>query len=240
MRRMTRNLATLVAILLVAIGMTGAPGTPAQAQEARNGARILVIGDSLLAWHSTSGLSVADQLQKILGEPVFDRSLSAARMNYALPITGGLGLSIPKQFKRSDTGYDWVIVDGGGNDLWLGCGCHRCERMLDRLVGSKGDRGKIPQLVARIRKTGARVIWLGYLRSPGFSTPIEDCKDEGDEMEARIARMAGFDQGVTFLSIADLVPPKDLSYHALDRIHPSPKASRAIAKRLAAIIRAGG
>lgn len=227
---MTRLLAILALAFALASG--------AQAQEARDGARILVIGDSLLAWHSTSGASVADNLEKMLGEPVYDRSLAGARMLYVLPITGAMGLSIPKQFRKGDSGYDWVIVNGGGNDLWLGCGCGKCERTMKRLIHAAGDRGAIPKLVARIRETGARVIWLGYLRSPGFNTPIEECKDEGDELEARIDRMSGFDDGVTFLSITDLVPPGDLSYHALDRIHPSPKASRAIAGRLAAIIRA--
>ncbi|WP_322867777.1 hypothetical protein U5922_017110 [Aquicoccus sp. G2-2] len=81
------------------------------------------------------------------------------------------------------------------------------------------------------------MIILGYLRSPGFSSPIESCKDEGDELESRLAKLAVLDPGVIFHSITDLVPNGDLSFHAADRIHPSLKGSAAIAKRLAEIIR---
>jgi lysophospholipase L1-like esterase len=89
----------------------------------------------------------------------------------------------------------------------------------------------------RLRRTGAKVIWLGYLRSPGFGSPIEGCKDEGDELEARIARMAGLVDGIYFVSNADLVPHGDTSFHGLDRIHPSPKGAQAIAARAADFIR---
>jgi len=74
------------------------------------------------------------------------------------------------------------------------------------------------------------------LRSPGRGSPIEHCRNEGDMLEARIARMSAGDPGVHFVSIADLVPFGDLSFHAADRIHPSAKASAAIAGRVAAII----
>lgn len=49
--------------------------------------------------------------------------------------------------------------------------------------------------------------------------------------------MAARDSGVHFISLADLVPHGDRSYHAADMIHPSVKASRAIAARIAAVIR---
>ena len=49
--------------------------------------------------------------------------------------------------------------------------------------------------------------------------------------------MAARDAGVTFVSIADLVPDGDSSYFAIDMIHPSVKGSRAIADRIAGVIR---
>lgn len=42
---------------------------------------------------------------------------------------------------------------------------------------------------------------MGYLRSAGIDTPIEHCKDEGDELEARIARLAARVEGVHYLSM---------------------------------------
>ncbi|MDU8929340.1 SGNH/GDSL hydrolase family protein [Alisedimentitalea sp. MJ-SS2] len=198
--------------------------------------RILVIGDSLLASHSISGRSVGHYLSRILSEPVRNNPVAGARMIYNLPISGAMGMSIPKQFRPGQ--YDWVVLNGGGNDLWLGCGCNKCDRKLNRLISADGRRGVIPGLVSRIRKSGARVLYVGYLRSPGFDTPIENCKDEGDALEARIARLAALDRGIVFHPITDLVPSGDLSFHAVDRIHPSLKASHAIARRLAQVIRA--
>ena len=221
-------------VLTVLIALLLAPA-PALAEANSAQPRILVIGDSLLASHSISGRGIADRLEQILRVPVKDHSVAGARMIYNLPITGAMGLSIPRQFREGD--WDWVIVNGGGNDVWLGCGCNRCDRKINRMIAKDGRRGVIPGLVSRIRQSGARVLYLGYLRSPGFDTPIEECKDEGDELEARIARLAALDRDIVFHSITDLVPPGDLSFHAVDRIHPSLKGSAAIAGRLAEVIR---
>lgn len=190
-------------------------------------ARVLAMGDSLMSWNRTQGGSVADNVERFLGAPVIDRSIPAAVVMRGLP-----GLNIPEQFVPGQ--WDWVILNGGGNDLLLGCGCAVCKRRLDRMVSHSGSAGAIPELVGKIRETGAQVIYVGYLRSPGRGSPIEHCRDEGDALEARIARMSASDPGVHFVSIADLVPHGDLSFHAADRIHPSRKASAAIAQRVVA------
>ncbi len=88
-----------------------------------------------------------------------------------------------------------------------------------------------------MRESGAQVLWLGYLRSPGVGSPIEGCREEGDELEARIAKLAESDRGVHFLSNADLVPHGDRSYHGIDMIHPSLKASAEIGSRVSDYIR---
>ncbi|MCP3970564.1 MAG: SGNH/GDSL hydrolase family protein [Rhodobacteraceae bacterium] len=199
---------------------------------AQQSPKVLAIGDSLMASHAISGRSIADYLQVGLGARVVDRSVLGAHMVYRLPITGAMGLSIPAQFRGK--GWDWVVMTGGGNDLWLGCGCGRCDRRMNRLIAASGTRGALPSLFARIQKSGAQVIYVGYLRSPGIITPIEHCKDEGDELEARIARLAARIEGVHYISIQDLVPRGDTSYFALDGIHPSIKASREIAGRITA------
>ena len=225
-----KSLALLIALLTALI-----PASVLSAADDTAPPRILVIGDSLLASHGLTGRSVGHHLSRILKEPVQTNPVGGARMIYNLPITGSMGLSIPKQFRPGD--WQWVVLNGGGNDLWLGCGCNKCDRKLDRMISEDGRRGVIPGLVSRIRQSGAQVIYVGYLRSPGFDTPIESCKDEGDALEARIARLAELDNGITFHSITDLVPAGDLTFHAVDRIHPSLKASRAIAERIARIIR---
>lgn len=200
-----------------------------------NTARILAMGDSMMAWHGGSRAAISDNVEQLLGEPVIDRSVIGARIFYHLPISGAMGMNISQQYWPGD--WDWVIMNGGGNDLWFGCGCSVCDRKMNRMISKDGKSGSVPDLVRDIRENGARVIYLGYLRSPGVGSLIEHCRDEGDEFEHRLAQMAEADSGVYFLSLTDLVPHGDRSFHSFDMIHPSMKASRMIAQRIATIIR---
>ena len=111
---------------------------------------------------------------------------------------------------------------------------------MNKLISKDGTRGKIPKLMAKIRATGAQVAFVGYLRSPGLGSPIEHCRNEGDELEARIARLTNRVEGLHFVNNQDLVKPGDRSFHAIDMIHPSVKASRHIAARIAALIKTNG
>ncbi|WP_259958086.1 SGNH/GDSL hydrolase family protein [Leisingera caerulea] len=194
------------------------------------------MGDSLLAWHRLAGKSIPDMVARELQEPVVDRSVSAARIIYKLPVSGAAGMNIRKQYTSGE--WDWVIVNGGGNDLWFGCGCFACDRKMDKLISSDGRSGAIPAMLSDLRATGARIIYVGYLRSPGAGSLIEHCRDEGDELETRITRLAELDAGIFFLSNRDLAPHGDRSYYAPDMIHPSVKASGEIGRKVAEIIRA--
>ncbi|GAA6209015.1 hypothetical protein NBRC116601_23080 [Cognatishimia sp. WU-CL00825] len=200
----------------------------------RNDLRILAMGDSMMAAHRISGRAISDSVARHLGQPVRDRSIVGARMLYALPITGSMGLNISQQYRGEP--WDWVIVNGGGNDLWLGCGCNKCDRKMDKLISKDGKHGEIPKLVARMRAAGAQVLWLGYLRSPGVGSPIEGCREEGAALEARISAFAAQTAGMHYMSLADLVPYGDRSYHGIDMIHPSLKASAEIGARAAHFI----
>lgn len=218
-------------LMICAMVVTAACSTTPRGGEP---ARVLTMGDSLLAWHGLSRRSVPDRLSLALNEPVVDRSFSGAVMLTETTVSGNPKLSISSQYKEGN--WEWIILNGGGNDLWFGCGCSRCDKSMTRMISYDGTSGNVPDLVAELRATGARVVYIGYLRSPGMGSPIEHCRDDGDAFEARIARMADQMDGVWFLSQADLVPYGDRSFHALDMVHPSMKASDAIARRIATLI----
>lgn len=225
MLRQTKWAAGLMLALLAGCGEI--QGTGEQA-------RILAMGDSMLAWNGTAHQSVSFAIEQELGEPVVDRSVSGAHVLYALPVSGAMGMKISKQYVQGE--WDWIVLNGGGNDMWLGCGCIRCDTRIDRMISADGKSGAIADHVAQLRATGAQVVYVGYLRSPGRNSPIEHCRDEGDKFDGRIARMAAADPGVHFISLADLVPYGDRSYHAFDMIHPSVKGSAAIGRRVARTI----
>ena len=200
-----------------------------------NSARILAMGDSMMAWNDTARANIPDSVEQLIGEPVVDRSVIGSRIVYPLPISGAMGMKIEKQYRPGQ--WDWVIMNGGGNDLWFGCGCRRCDARMAQMVSKDGRSGAVPDLVRKVRSGGAKVIYLGYLRSPGVGSIIEHCRNDGNEYENRLAAMADTDSGVYFVSLRDLVPYGDRSYHSFDMIHPSIKGSRTIAQRVAQIIR---
>jgi len=224
----------LSVLLLALVGLITACTEPVPGG-AQGPARILAMGDSMMAWNSASGQSVSHALEKELGEPVIDRSVPGARVIYGLPVSGALGLNISKQFAPGN--WDWVVMNGGGNDLWLGCGCDGCETRLTRMISADGHSGLIPQAVGTARRSGAKVIYVGYLHTPGQNSAVDHCAADVAQLEARLTAMARRDPGVTFLAVKDVVPFGDLSFHASDRIHPSPKGSAAIGARIAAVIR---
>lgn len=189
------------------------------------------MGDSMMAAHKITGRAISHTIAKAAGARVVNRSVAGARILYRLPVSGSLGLNIGKQYRTGN--WDWIVLNGGGNDLMLGCGCRRCDAKMNRLIAADGSRGEIPSLIRKLRQTGAQVAYVGYLRSPGVGSPIEGCRDEGDELERRIDRFAATDPGVRFISLADLVPHGDRSFHAADMIHPSLKGSREIGLRIA-------
>ncbi len=218
-------------LLVVALFMAGCAEPVTRADHAR----ILTMGDSLLSWNRATGHSVSDAVEALLQEPVVDRSVPGAHVIYKLPISGSLGMKIANQYRPGP--WDWIILNGGGNDLWLGCGCSRCGNRMMRMISDSGRFGSIPDQVRKLRATGARVIYVGYLRSPGVGSLIEHCRDEGEEFEARLARLAALDPGVFFVPVGDMVPHGDRSYHGVDMIHPSTKGSAAIARRIVEVIR---
>lgn len=197
--------------------------------------RILAIGDSMMAAHKISGRAISDVVSAELDEPVADRSLVGARIFYPLPITGAIGFRIGNQYNGG--AYDWIIANGGGNDIWLVCGCTGCVRKLNIMISEDAKTGRIPEMVTAMEASGGQILWLGYLRTPGKGSPIESCAEEGDILEERLQKLAAERKGFHFLSNVDLVPEGDLSYHGIDRIHPSIKGSDAIGQRAAAYIR---
>lgn len=204
--------------------------TPISAETAKP--RVLVMGDSLMASHRLEGAAVANDLGKLLGVAVKDHSVIAARYFHILPISGSLGMRIDAQLHGGP--WDYVVMNGGGNDLLFGCGCMACKKMMERLISANGKSGAIPKLVANIRATGAKVIYTGYMRTPGLTSPIEGCTAVGNELERRLAKMASLDDGVDYIPLADLVKVAgDTSYHGIDLVHPSRKGSAAIAALIA-------
>lgn len=211
-----KHLLLLSFLLLTACGR----GVPDQA-------RIVVAGDSVMAWNRAAGASVADQLEARLKESVGDVSLPLAKV-----MSGAGPLNIPAQLEGVRVAH--VILNGGANDL-TSCDCGQCGPVLDRLISEDGTRGAIPALVADLRRRGSRVIWADYYASPKYAGTA--CEPRYKVLEARLGRMAARDAGVTLADMDDVFRPNDLTLFAADKTHPSKKGSARIADLVAPLLR---
>ena len=122
---------------------------------------------------------------------------------------------------------EWIVVNGGANDLSGQCDCTDCGGVLDRLISDDGRQGAIPTLVGDLRRRGSQVIWADYYTSPRYAGTA--CEAPYRVLETRLARMAAADNGVTLVDMDDVFRSDDLTLFAPDRVHPSPKGSALIA-----------
>jgi acyl-CoA thioesterase-1 len=193
------------------------------------GGDILVIGDSVMAWNRLSGDDIGRVIETELDRDVVNRAALGARLR-----AGGLGavggLSIPDQLSAGP--WNWVVINGGANDLGLSCGCTRCDGEVDLLISKDATTGAIPDLIARATAQGAKVLWVGYYRAPD-SRSFSGCRPGLVELERRIARHAGTKDGVFFVDAEDVLDPANSSLLASDKTHPSAEGSALIGRFLA-------
>lgn len=200
----------------------------------RQGGDIVVIGDSVLAWNRSDGRDIGSIIAADLDRPVVNRA------NFGAQIRAGnasslLRLSIPDQLP--DGPWNWVVMNGGANDLGFSCGCTRCAGEIKALISPDGQKGAIPDLISQAQSQGARVLWLGYYRAPETRS-FEGCRPGLVEIERRIARLASTRAGVFFLDAEDVLAPPLREHFDRDRTHPSALGSKLIGAAVADVMKA--
>jgi lysophospholipase L1-like esterase len=187
---------------------------------------ILLIGDSVMAWNRLSGADIGRAIETELDRDVVNRAALGARVRAG-------ARSIPDQLSAGP--WNWVVINGGANDLGLSCGCTRCDGEIDLLISADATTGAIPDLIARARAQGAQVLWMGYYQAPD-SRSFKGCRPGLVEIERRIARHAATRDGVFFLDAEDVMDPTNPGLLAWDRTHPSVAGSAVIGRYLAGVI----
>lgn len=222
------------ALLGLLLPFLAACATPAT--QVYDDARILAIGDSVLDWHSWTGASVPDVIAAELGAPVVNAAVSGARLSRPGGMMGLMGPDIRAQYRARD--WDWVVIDGGANDLRQECGCGACAADLDAIISPDAAQGEFPALVAETRQSGARVMLVGYYGPSRRGGPFAPCWDELQVLNARLAALAAARDGVHFVATEAAMPPDRLDHYDADLIHPSRIGAAAIGRRIAAAMRA--
>lgn len=188
--------------------------------------RLVAVGDSILTWNSTSGRDIPQIVSQGTGLPVFNAAVSGARF------LGPNG--IPAQYPTGD--WEWLIVDGGGNDLGSVCGDPTGERaVLDRLIADDLD-GAYATFLRRVTAGGTKVILMGYAPVSIQGGPFAPCVGALEELRARQARLAASMPDVTFADVQQVVRPDNTAAYTFDRVHPTPLGGRLMADLIASEI----
>lgn len=189
-------------------------------------ADVIVVGDSILAWHRGSGRSIPSVVGQSTGLTVSNVSVSGATF------LGARG--IPTQFVPGDWG--WVIIDGGGNDLLPVCQTANEQPVLDAIISSDARQGAFPAFVNQVASQGAQVIVLGYYPISDRGGPFVACRSVLDELAARQSRMAALNPSVFFVDSGQVIGASDATAYAPDLVHPSPRGAALVGQLIASII----
>lgn len=197
----------------------------------RAGGDILVLGDSVMAWNGSNDASIGDAVEGALNRRVVSKAVPGAQFDNASVVAGAVGFDVQRQL--SSGRWNWVVMNGGANDLSADCGCGACGPSVEALIGADANSGAIPAFIRRVRKqTGANVIWMGYYAGSG-TVSFAGCRKDLVEIEARIAKFAARENGVVFADAEDVIDRNDATQFATDNIHPSAKGSALIGTMLA-------
>ncbi|HIF77487.1 MAG TPA: SGNH/GDSL hydrolase family protein [Sulfitobacter sp.] len=219
----------ILAVLAIVTGLRACTDTAP-----RGGGDILVLGDSIMAWNG--GRSIPDVIANQTGRSVTSRAVPGAQFDNGSTIASAVGFDIQQQFPGGR--WNWVVVNGGANDLSADCGCGACGASVNALIAPDGQSGSIPAFLQRLRaQTGAQVMWMGYYAGSG-SGSFAGCRDDLVEIESRIATFAAGRPGIHFVDSEDVIDRGDRGLFAGDNVHPSARGSARIGAYLAQEINA--
>jgi len=219
----------ILTVLLLITGLTACTDSAP-----RGGGDILVLGDSIMAWNGSA--AIPDVISSTTGRSVTSRAVPGAQFNNSSTIASAVGFAIQQQFPGGR--WNWVVVNGGANDLSADCGCGACGASVNALIGPDGQSGSIPAFLQKLRaQTGAQVMWMGYYAGSG-SGSFAGCRDDLVEIESRIATFAVDRAGIHFVDSEDVIDRGDRGLFSGDNVHPSARGSAQIGAYLAAEITA--
>ncbi|MEM7154149.1 MAG: SGNH/GDSL hydrolase family protein [Myxococcota bacterium] len=184
---------------------------------------MLAIGDSVLEWNAERGASIPEVAGELAGLAVTNASVSGAMLLEDEE-------SIPSQYQPSD--WEWVLVNGGANDVGDGCGCGDCVGQVDAIISADVGDGAMVELIDRIEADGAGIVLLGYYDIPPGE--FSDCDEEFAILHERYAQLASQRPAVLYVSMGDAIDPlADPETLDEDQIHPSVQGSAAIGALIA-------
>lgn len=193
-------------------------------------ASLYAVGDSILEWHLGEG-SIPEVMAEALDQPMYNAAVSGAHF------LDGEGESIPSQL--STGAWQWLLVDGGGNDVNDRCECGDCDAVLDAIVSADGSTGALPDFAREVADAGTEVLIMGYYGLPdGAEFGFDRCGEELEVLSQRQAALADSSDRIHFADAREVVDGTDEAMYDDDLVHPSVEGSAVVGRFLAEFIQA--
>ncbi len=198
--------------------------------------RITAIGDSIMAFHREAGASIADVIGQQLGVSVVNNAVGGAYLTNDIDpeVTE---LDIRAQYTTNQT-WDWLVMDGGGNDFNDECGCGECAATMDDIISADGQSGALPTFVDSVTASGTQVIFMGYYDIPDTAQfGFDRCEAVFTTYKQRVLTLVNANPQLWFVDAGRVVSPTDLTDYVDDHVHPSIQGSQKIGVLIADTIR---
>ncbi len=196
--------------------------------------RILAIGDSFMAWNREDGTSIADVIAYELDAEVENLAVSGSYLTNQLADAEEMDIRL--QYVADD--WDWVVMDGGGNDFNDECGCDACETTLDSIISDSGAAGALPEFVEEMMEAGPQVVFISYYDVPEDAPDtFPQCRDIMQTYDERLALLAAQLPSFYVVDAEDVIQPSNLEFYDDDFLHPSQLGSEVIGEMVADLIR---
>lgn len=202
----------------------------------------LGLGDSIVSLYAPQCLGVMACAGLELGRYIEDHSTGGDRLTSPVD-----GVDIMHQYTHGP--WEWVIMNGGGNDLVQECGCkfeghdpRACEDVLDSLAVPAAGTGDLFQFIDMVKadtNDTASILIIGYYEFPESSAENRDnCNPYVLELALRYRQTAEQYEDVFFLDTREVM---DFDMHpeffTLDHDHPSYEGAEAIGGMVADLIK---
>lgn len=228
---MNRSLACLCGLVMACVE---APAPEAPGPEAPSGANLLGMGDSIFSFNLEEGQSIPEVVARDSGHVARNAAQGGAWLTQGLDHERE---TIGDQWVPGD--WNWLVFDGGGNDLNDRCACGDCDAVLNEIITADATAGVIVDIVDDAVASGTKVVFMGYPELPpdaalGFDRCGPWFARQNERVQALAARVPSF----FFVDAADVVSASDTDLYVDDRVHPTPEGSRVMGAYIAETINA--
>lgn len=185
----------------------------------------LAIGDSYFDWNE--GADIPDVAGETLGLEVANEAIAGAKLTGSDDIRS----------QYAEDRWQFLLMNGGGNDMRDECDCTACADDLDDLVSADGTGGDLVEFADEVAGAGVPVFYFFYPELPP-GTEFAPCIDVLLTLRDRVALAAADRDGLTLIDGGDVVTPDQGSMYDDDDIHPSEEGSRVLGAHAASVISA--